>query len=217
MPAEYRPKPWYFSVINMAKNQLAIEDSTYRDILKAKTGKISLKDMTIPDLVKVLSYMKSIGFKLKANKKLSPSSSNKPVGQVTMLDKLRQLWIEMAKQGFLKDGSEQALEKWACNQAKRLNKGVAITKLEWLKGNMLYALIEQLKKWHMRLLNDALPEAYVRVYELNKCNMLTVEQVEALNVYLVILRTAPETHELNSNLFRLYIDILNEHKERAES
>jgi len=216
MTNEYRPKSWYFKVINMAKTQLDIEEASYRDILKSKTGKDSLKTMTVPDLFKVLSHMKSLGFKLKANKKLSPSTAGKAEGELTMLDKLRQLWIEMYKQGFLNDGSEQALETWASNQSKRFNKGVAITKLGWLKGNVLYNLIEQLKKWHMRLLDNAIPEAYPAFYDIAKAGKLTSEQAEQYNYYIGALRTAPETHALNSGLYRLYIEIINEHKAEME-
>ena len=216
MANEYRPKSWYFKVINMAKTQLDIEEASYRDILKSKTGKDSLKTMTIPDLFKVLSHMKTLGFKLTANKKLSPSTAGKAVGELTMLDKLRQLWIEMYKQGFLNDGSEQALETWASNQSKRFNKGVAITKLGWLKGNILYNLIEQLKKWHMRLLDNALAEAYPTVFDIFKTGTVSKELTDKLTYYNGAIRLAPQTHKLNSGLYRLYIDVINEHKAEME-
>lgn len=214
MSKQYRPKNWYYSVINMAKSQLDIEESTYREILHSTIGKTSLTEMSIPELFKVLNHLKGLGFKLKTNKKLSPSTKSK--NELTMLDKLRQVWIEMSKQGFLKDGSEQALEKWSVTQSKRFNNGVAVNKLKWLKGNMIYTLIEQLKQWHMRLLKNAIPKAYTHVRNLHIDGELNVDEIDALNGYKAKLMTAPETHALNSGLYCLYLKIIENHKSNTE-
>ncbi len=148
-------KSRYIQLIHIAKSQLGLDDDLYRSVLLDLTKKSSCKDMGIIELEKVLTYMKSKGFKPKAKKSRKPGNSpvsrNKKAGEKTALDKLRQVWIEMARNGLLKNGSEQALVNWSKGQAKRFNKGVPIERLEWLDADVIHFLIEQLKKWYKRL------------------------------------------------------------------
>lgn len=209
--AEYKPKSWYKQLINIAKGQLQITEDTYRVILFTKTKKKSLTEMSIPELFTVLEYMKSLGFKPVAKKKNSPKSSGKAENTHTMLDKLRQIWIQMHYQGFLNDGSEQALETWASNQSKSLNKGVAITKLDWLNGQMQYRLIEKLKQWHMRELGKVLEPRFKQVFELYKRAELSEEERMALTEASDRLNSAPNTHATVSTAYSLYLDILKQH------
>lgn len=145
-------KTRYIQLIHIGKNQLLMSDFVYRALLSSLTGKDSCKDMNISELEKVFLNMKSLGFtpisNRNANKKLSPKTRDK--SQKTQLDKLRQLWIAMAREGHLRDGSEQALLSWSKGQAKRFNKNISVERLEWLTPGMLHRLIEQLKQWHKR-------------------------------------------------------------------
>lgn len=191
-----KPKSWYIKLIHVAKNQLNMDDDLYRASLLTLTGKSSCKDMIIPELVQVLDHMKKAGFKAAKNKKLSPTSAHKADHEKDMLDKLRQVWIQMAHQGFLNDGSEQALTKWAANQSKRLNNGIEVSRLEWLKPGMQYTLIEQLKKWHLRLVKEKMPALYQQLIQLNQEDKLqpsqqvwfiqTVEEVNKSNTHSVL-------------------------------
>lgn len=209
MKAQYRPKSWYIKLIHIAKSQLQLEDDLYRANLKELTGKSSCSDMTIPDLVKVLEHMKKSGFKPISSKGNSPKTrSNK---EHTMLDKLRQLWIQMHYQGFINDGSDKALQTWTTNQSKRLNKGVAVEKLEWLKGNMLYSLIEQLKKWHMRLLGEVFKQRFEQILTLYRQGKLNEEEMSELNFSQERLKSAPNTHASVNGAYSLYLNILKQH------
>jgi phage gp16-like protein len=209
MPKAYRPKGWYIKLINIAKKQLNMDEDLYRQSLTDLTRKNSLRAMTIPDLVMVLEYMKKSGFKVKSAKGNSPKSRSKK--EHTMLDKLRQVWIQMHYQGFINNGSEQSLQTWASNQSKRLNKGVPITKLEWMKGNMLYALIEQLKKWHMRLLNEAMPKVYCQVRDLAYAGNLTQDQLDDFRSWSTRMSEAENSHDVISNAYSDFLSILKQH------
>ena len=50
------------TLIHVAKNELALDDSTYRAVIKNSTGKESSKDCTTPQLRKVLDALKTKGF-----------------------------------------------------------------------------------------------------------------------------------------------------------
>jgi len=211
MPKTYRPKSWYIKLINIAKKQLNMDEDLYRQSLNDLTRKNSLRAMTIPDLVIVLEYMKKSGFKVKSAKEKSPKSRDKAENTHSMLDKLRQVWIQMHYQGFLSSGTEQALQTWASNQSKRLNKGVAITKLEWMKGNMIYALVEQLKKWHMRLLKDAMPKVFCQVRDLAYAGKLTTDQITDFRNWSVRMGEAENTHAVISSAYSDFLSILKQH------
>ncbi|PKG73146.1 regulatory protein GemA [Shewanella sp. GutCb] len=175
MKKQFKPKSWYIKMIHIGKSQLRIDEQSYRANLMALTGKRSCLDMGIPDLFKVLEFLKSKGFKFQARKTTNSTQKAAP----TQLDKLRYIWITMNKQGFLRDGSDSALNKWSTGQAKRLNNGNAIAKLEWLQPNMLNALIEQLKKWHIRMLNEAIDHQYPTVALLSQEGRLSTNDHQA--------------------------------------
>ena len=72
------------TLIHVAKNELALDDSTYRAVIKNSTGKESSKDCTTPQLRKVLDALKTKGF-IVAPKEPQPDvvNHNQP-----MLDKI---------------------------------------------------------------------------------------------------------------------------------
>jgi phage gp16-like protein len=207
----YKPRTWYKQLINIAKGQLQIEEVNYRAILQAKTKKNSLTEMSIPELFTVLEHMKALGFKPVAKKKNSPKSSDKAENTHTMLDKLRQTWIQMHYQGFLNDGSEPALQTWASNQSKSLNKGEAITKLEWLDGQMQYRLIEKLKQWHMRELGKVMRDTFTEVRALHMNQLLTEEQNGDFLKYQIRFSDAPNSHIVASSAYSFYLTVLKQH------
>ena len=153
MTKQAKPRSWYIKIIHIAKNKLQMDDATYRANLKELVGKESCSKMSIPELVQVLAFMKSRGFKPEASKK---TKKEKQVPD--QLDKLRQVWVAMAKMGVLRDRSDKALESWALPKARRINKGKGIAKLEWLPSWILERLIETLKQWHKRELLKVVPE-----------------------------------------------------------
>jgi len=149
MKPKSKPRSWYIQLIHVAKTKLQMDDASYRANLQELVGKQSCSNMTIPELVQVLEFMKSRGFKPEAKKKTNQAPDQ--------LDKLRQVWVAMAKMGVLRDRSDKALEAWALPQAKRLYKVREISKLEWMPSWIVDKLIETLKQWHKRELLKVVP------------------------------------------------------------
>lgn len=195
-------KSRYIQLIHIGKSKLGWDDDLYRTVLLDLTNKDSCKDMGVSELDRVLKYMQRNGFEIITKKrggKNSPMTRDIAPEDKTPLDKLRQVWIAMSHRGYLRDGSEAALLNWSKSQAKRLNKNVAIERLEWLREPMLHALIEQLKSWYARLMakdmNELAPdlkklplndeekfEAGRIVYKYSNFSNCNVEQLEsALN------------------------------------
>ena len=143
--------------IHVGKSQLGMDDDEYRFMLRQITGKTSSKDMDLGELKAIEDHLAKLGFKLvrksMANKRTSPVSRDKEASKKTMVDKLRALWIDMAREGLIRDGSENALERWVQRMSARLNQGRGIQKVEWLHRApaICWQLIENLKQWRKRL------------------------------------------------------------------
>lgn len=130
--------------IHIAKKELALDDDTYRALLKGATGKTSCSDMTVPDLHKAIHAFKERGFKTKRSKKLSPKSTG------TRVDKMRAIWITMQQRGLIRDSSETALLNWVQGQLDK-RAAAPIDSLQWLDGHAeCNRLLEQLKQWSQR-------------------------------------------------------------------
>ncbi len=56
----------------------------------------------------------------------------------------------MNNDGWLRDGSEQALNHWVVRMSKRYNHGKGIANVEWLPDWLASKLIEDLKQWQRR-------------------------------------------------------------------
>ena len=70
-------------LIHVAKNELALDDSTYREVLNNTVGKTSSKDCTTAELRKILDNLKTKGFTVTAKAKPDVVNHNQP-----MLDKI---------------------------------------------------------------------------------------------------------------------------------
>ncbi|AMM81394.1 TPA: regulatory protein GemA [Pasteurella multocida] len=155
-------KAKYIQLIHIAKHKLALDEFTYRAFLETTTGKTSCKQMKIAELDSVLTSLESKGFKNKAtgfNKKrttkdYSPSSATAVVKHDIAL-KIRAVWIEMAKQGFIRDGSEQALNQFVRNIINPILKPrkLMVLNVAALDYEMGAIVLERLKKWRERELN----------------------------------------------------------------
>jgi phage gp16-like protein len=142
--------------IHIAKKALALDDETYRIALQAATDKSSCSAMNLSELNEALKHFKKLGWKpAQGNKKYSPRSSNKPKYEKDMIDKIRAIWIDMFKEGFIEDGSEQALSTWVKRTTSRINGGIGIDQAEWLRGRenqqLAFKVLESLKQWQKRM------------------------------------------------------------------
>lgn len=141
--------------IHIAKKELALDEAEYRTILKAQTGKDSCSRMSLGELMQVEHYLKkTLGWKPKtAGGRMKPGKKRSPVSQGRPVDVLRAIWIEMAREGLIRDGSETALEAWVVRMSARLNHGKGIERVDWLDAEpyVCQRLIESLKQWQKRL------------------------------------------------------------------
>lgn len=126
--------------IHIAKNQLAIDTDTYRQMLLSVTGKTSTSDMNPAQLNKVLAVMKAKGFVVKPSRK---ARTTRPLTDSPQARKLRALWLEMHTQGIVRDSSEAALQAW-------VKRETGIDSLKWLEPEVVSHCIERLKKWQAR-------------------------------------------------------------------
>lgn len=157
-------KEKYIQLIHIAKQKLALDEDTYRALLINLTGKTSCKQMKVAELDQVLTEMENKGFTNRAggfhkntgkthrtSQGLSPSSKNAVVKHNIAL-KIRAVWIEMAKRGIIRDGSEQALNQFVRNTINPLLKSqklmvISVAALDYKQGSIV---LERLKKWRER-------------------------------------------------------------------
>lgn len=120
--------------IQIARQQLSMDEDDYRQGLFDQTGKLSLTQCSDRELDKVLTWMKSKGFKPLPGKKAAAHP---------MARKARAMWISLHHLGVVHNSSEQALEAFACRQLK-------CERMAWARQSDAYQLIEALKAMAIR-------------------------------------------------------------------
>lgn len=145
-------KPKLIQLIHIAKSQFSMDEVSYRAMLERLTGKTSTKQMTITELMKVQAEMENKGFKNTAKGRHSPATAKAKV-KSNIAHKIRATWINMAKQGLVRDSSETALNAWVRGIANpilaRQNKPLALN-VAALDDKMASLVLERLKKWQAR-------------------------------------------------------------------
>lgn len=132
--------------IHVAKAQLSMDEESYRSLLQRVTGTNSCTGMSVQQLESVMDEMKAKGFKTRktpSGRRLSPKSKG------TEVDKVRAIWITMYQHGFVRDGSESALDAY-------VSRMVNVSHVGWLRGGPLERVLESLKNWHRREMANAL-------------------------------------------------------------
>lgn len=128
--------PKFVGAIHIAKNQLGMDDETYRAVLMRVTGKDSCAKMMPWEKWKVLEEMKRLGFQKK------PTHKGKNLINDPQARKIRALWLTMADCGIVKNRSEKALASFMRRQTGRT--------LEDANIKQCQAVIEILKAWFNR-------------------------------------------------------------------
>ncbi|QLB43561.1 gp16 family protein [Mannheimia pernigra] len=150
-------------LIHIAKSQLAMDDLSYREMLKRLTNKTSSTKCTVVELHKVLHELQTKGAKVKyfAKRSKKPTAYSPTTGETSVksqiANKIRAVWITMGKHGFLTDPSEKALNAYVRKVINK-NRSVLVLNVGALDGNEATKMLEILKKWHMRVMKKALEE-----------------------------------------------------------
>ncbi len=155
-------KKQLIKLINVGKNTLQLDESTYRAMLKDAVHKDSLRQMTLGELEQVNHLLKSKGFKpvSKANNNGSKRRFSKPSGQTKnpVIDKIVAVWISMANHGVVNDSSESALDAYVRRMTLRAHVNHSQTQgvdsVQWLTEAQAYKVLEALKNWHRRVLAE---------------------------------------------------------------
>jgi phage gp16-like protein len=124
-------------LIHIAKNELALDDDTYRDMLRGLELPTSTTEMSLPQMAKVLEHLKRSGFTVRS-KPNDRAQADYPQAKM-----LRGLWLELHELGYVKNPSETALAAWVKRESK-------VDALQWLTVAQAQAVIEKLKKWRWR-------------------------------------------------------------------
>lgn len=117
------------AAIHVAKNQLGMDEETYRAFLAAIVGKDSCAKMTARELRRVLLALKECGFEVRGKERASDPQARK----------IRALWLAMADAGIVRDRTEHALDAYCrriCGQP-----------LRFASVKQCQAIIETLKAW----------------------------------------------------------------------
>ncbi|EDN2206152.1 DUF1018 domain-containing protein [Salmonella enterica subsp. enterica serovar Muenchen] len=140
------------STIHVARRELRLDEDTYKDALRAVTGKTSCRDMTQAELSNVLAAFKKRGFKVRSK------PQNRALKPATVTAKIRAIWRLMHVQGFLGSDSEAALNAWVRKQTASANGGEGVANYQWLERELALAsdVLERLKRWHRREMLRAL-------------------------------------------------------------
>ncbi|WP_323094327.1 gp16 family protein [Aeromonas hydrophila] len=144
------------TLVHVGRRELGLEDEDYRTLLESVTGARSAKGLSVAQLDAVVTAMKGLGFKVKGNttgRRSPPSTAHVQAPEVR---KLRAIWITMKQDGLLRDGSEDALGSYIKRMTANANGGAGIHRADWLTSVQAERVLEALKKWHIRLMTDAI-------------------------------------------------------------
>lgn len=139
MPTSTQTTLRLIKLIHVAKRDLKLDDDTYRHLLCETTKKESTRDMSVPQLERVLATLKARGFVVKSKQAGTRAQAKDPQSK-----KIRQLWLQLKMLNALNDSSEAALAAYV-----KCITGVAA--LQWLNSQQASLVIETLKKWLIRL------------------------------------------------------------------
>jgi phage gp16-like protein len=135
-PARFAEKRRDIQIIHIAKQQLGMDEETYRAMLWTVARVKSSTALDFAGRKKVLDHMEACGFKRTKPqpRKLADDPQSKMI---------RALWLQLHEAGKVRNPSESALAAFAKRQTGR-------DALQWLSAKEASALIEELKKWLAR-------------------------------------------------------------------
>ncbi|MBR0573702.1 MULTISPECIES: gp16 family protein [Pasteurellaceae] len=138
-------------LVKIGQKQLNMADDSYRAMLMRLTNKNSATKCSIVDLHKVISELKTKGAKLNefANFNKKKTASYRYKSAIT--PKIYVIWQQMARAGFIKDGSKKALDTWARKIINPRPNGTLMLNINGLRDHEATIVLECLKKWQQRM------------------------------------------------------------------
>lgn len=127
--------------IHIAKKDMGLDDELYRSIIKQAVNKDSAKACTDKQLVKVLEFMETKGWKNPSKQKFRKA----PDG---LKKKIYALWGVLQNAGAVQSRDKTALDAYA-------KKYTQVDCVQWLDNEQANKIIEMLKQWIARIENNA--------------------------------------------------------------
>lgn len=132
--------------IHIAKQQLALDDDTYREMLFTLTRKRSASELDAHERNQVLQHFISRGWK--PRQAPSPERVRKAPPQVRLI---YALWGLLARHGAIQDRSPSALRTWIRHWGQATPDDVGEGAPEMLPAPMRHRVAEYLIQWCLRL------------------------------------------------------------------
>lgn len=142
-------KSQLIKLIHIAKQQLGLDDETYRTLLIAETEKNSCSKMLKHELEKVYETLKTKGFQYTGVKKHT-APAVQASDRRDDIKKIKAIWITMGHQGFISDSRDKALDAFVERMTKKFTGGLGIKSLAWLDYELAQHVLESLKQYHIR-------------------------------------------------------------------
>lgn len=131
------------AIINIAKDELAMDEVAYRALLVRVTGKASLRQMSERQRIEVVEEMKRKGFKIRKGGKALPPSV-KPYIRL-----IHALWANCGRLGVVDNTSREALRAFCKRCIAHGHDGVVVDP-DLLSYEQATPIIEALKKMEAR-------------------------------------------------------------------
>ena len=127
--------------IHVAKKQLALDDATYRAVVKRIIGVDSAGAATDGKLVELLDEFKRQGFQ--------PASGSRHTSAKPWVRKIHAIWKDLAP--LLDDATPAALNGFVARQTKTARNPDGISAAEFLDANSATKVIQGLEGWLSRM------------------------------------------------------------------
>lgn len=133
-----------FAVINIACQQLGLDEETKRALYARVTGETSLRAMSERQRLDVVDELKRRGFKMKSGGKKLPVST-KPYVRL-----IHALWRSCHRNGIIRDGSRSALRTFVKSNAPVIGNQTPPDDPDFLTSDQATPIIEALKAMEKR-------------------------------------------------------------------
>ena len=127
------------SKVHVARKQLDMDETAYRELLQRAVGKASARDCNPAELDRVLAEFKRLGWKPATN----PAASGRRPSEKPYVRKIFALWGSIARTGAIKDGSRAALVAF-------IERQTGVSHPDWLTAAQANSVTEALKAIQQR-------------------------------------------------------------------
>jgi phage gp16-like protein len=127
--------------VHVAKKQLALDDGSYRAVLKRMTGQESAANCTDGQLERLLKEFKRLGF-------VNAPARNRTTSEKPWVRKVLALWADLAP--LLDQATDETLRVFVARQTKSARNPAGISRPEWLTSEDATPVIQGLEGWLAR-------------------------------------------------------------------